>query len=181
MGYGLAAAIGACLGNGSQHTIAVESDGSLMLNLQELANLRGLNLPIKLIVMDNNGYASIRNTQRNNFDSRFIATGAESSLHMPDLGAIAEAMHLPCVHIHVPDNLKPGLANVMQAVGPVVCIVHLVTDETLWPKVAAMPQPDGSILSMPLEDMTPLLPLANLEEEMLVSLMNASYDARKNQ
>ena len=179
MGYGLAAAIGACLGNGQKYTIAVESDGSLMLNLQELATLRGMNLPITLIVMDNQGYASIRNTQRNYFEGRYIATGANSGLHMPDLGAISEAIGIPCLRIDSADKLESGLKQAMRSEGPMVCIVRLIADESLWPKAAAIPQKDGSILSMPLEDMTPLLPINVLSSEMVIPILDSSILARE--
>jgi len=178
MGYGLAAAIGACLGNSKQNTVAVESDGSLMLNLQELATLRGLDIPITLIVMDNQGYASIRNTQRNYFESRYIAIGPNSGLHMPDLGAIAEAIGIHCLRIDSADQLEAGLQQAMQSEGPTVCVVRLVPDESLWPKTSAIPQSDGSMLSMPLEDMTPLLDLSELEDQMLIQLNTASLAAR---
>ena len=89
MGYGLPAAIGACLANGRRPMVAVESDGSLQLNLQELATLRGQNLPICLVVMNNGGYASIRNTQRNYFEARYVGTGPEAGLWMPDLQDLA--------------------------------------------------------------------------------------------
>lgn len=178
MGYGLPAAIGACLGNGCQPMVALESDGSLMLNLQELATIKGLNLPVRLIVLDNRGYASIRNTQRNYFAGRYIATGPEGGLHLPDIGTVAEAMGLPCVRIEKPGALESCLRYLMTVLGPVICVVNLVPNETLWPKTAALPQPDGSMLSMPLEDMTPLLPLDTLRDEMLVSLLDASVMAR---
>jgi len=179
MGYGLPAAIGACLGNGQQQTIAVESDGSLMLNLQELATLRGLNLPITLIVMDNQGYASIRNTQRNYFERRYIATGAKSGLHMPDLGAIAEVIGIHCLRIDSAAQLQSGLQQAIQSKCPTICIVRLQADETLWPKAAAIPQKDGSMLSMPLEDMTPLLPLEVLMDQMLIPILDSSIKARR--
>ena len=179
MGYGLAAAIGACLGNGSQPTIAVESDGSLMLNLQELATLRGLNLPITLIIMDNCGYASIRNTQRNYFEDRYIAASTESGLFMPNLGALAEAIGIPCLQIYSQEHLKSVLDQAIKSQGPLLCLVHLMTDETLWPKVSAMPQQDGSMLSMPLEDMSPLLPLDTLKREMIMPLNPDSYRSRQ--
>jgi acetolactate synthase-1/2/3 large subunit len=179
MGYGLAAAIGACLGNGGQHTIAVESDGSLMLNLQELATLKGLNIAIKLIIMDNQGYASIRNTQRNYFAGRLIATGVNSGLNMPNIGAIAKAMDIPCIRIESREHLESGLRQVMEADSLIMCIVKLLPDETLWPKVSAIPQPDGSILSMPLEDMSPLLPEQVLASEMNFPLSVASLMARE--
>ncbi|MEZ5583831.1 MAG: thiamine pyrophosphate-dependent enzyme, partial [Candidatus Competibacteraceae bacterium] len=178
MGYGLPAAIGACLGNGGKPMVAVESDGSLMLNMQELATLKGLNLPIRLFVMNNQGYASIRNTQRNYFAGRYIATGPEGGLHLPDLGVVAESFGLAVIRIEGADDLDRGIRAVMAHPGPVICDVRLVKDETLWPKVAALPQPDGSMLSMPLEDMSPLLPLVQLQAEMLNPLDPASVRVR---
>lgn len=180
MGYGLAAAIGACLGNSKQRTVAVESDGSLMLNLQELATLKGLDLPITLIVMDNQGYASIRNTQRNYFESRYIATGANSGLHMPDLGAVAEAIGIHYLRIDIADHLEAGLRQAMQSKSPTVCIVSLEANESLWPKAAAVPQKDGSMLSMPLEDMTPLLSINTLSNEMVIPILESSVMARQD-
>ena len=179
MGYGLSAAIGSCLGNNKQHTVALESDGSLMLNLQELATLNGLNLPITLIVMDNQGYASIRNTQRNYFESRYIATGPNSGLHMPDLGDVAEAMGVQCLRIDKADQLKAGLSQAMQSKCLMVCIVRLESDESLWPKASAIPQKDGSMLSMPLEDMTPLLSMNVLINEMMIPILESSIRARQ--
>lgn len=178
MGYGLAAAIGACLGSDRQHTVAVESDGSLMLNLQELATLKSLNLPITLIVMDNEGYASIRNTQRNYFQGRYIATDSNSGLHIPNLGAISQAIGLKALYIDSLEQLTFSLQQAMQLEGPLVCIVRLMPDESLWPKTAAIPQKDGSMLSMPLEDMTPLLPIEVLQDEMIIPLSQVSLAAR---
>ena len=178
MGYGLPAAIGACLGNGGKPMVAIESDGSLMLNLQELATLKGLNLPIRLFILNNQGYASIRNTQRNYFKGRYIATGPEDGLHLPDLGDIAESCGLAVVRIEGAADLERGICEVMAHSGPVICDVRLVRDETLWPKVAALPQSDGSMLSMPLEDMSPLLPQAQLQAEMIKLLDPVSIKAR---
>lgn len=178
MGYGLPAAIGACLGNGQRHTVAVESDGSLMLNLQELATIRGLDLPITLFIMDNQGYASIRNTQHNYFQDRYIATGPNSGLCIPDLGSIAESIGIPCLRIDSVGLLKAGLQKAIQSSGPTICIVRLRPDETLWPKAAAIPQSDGSMLSMPLEDMTPLLELSRLVDEMKIPILDVSVKAR---
>lgn len=178
MGYGLPAAIGACLANGRQPMVAVESDGSLQLNLQELATLRGLNLPICLVVMNNGGYASIRNTQRNYFESRFVGTGPEAGLWMPDLQDLARTYGLPYLHIGDAAELASGLAQAMAAPRPMIVEVLLQRDEALAPKVAAVPQANGSMASMPLEDMSPLLPLAQLQAEMLVPLSAASLAAR---
>ena len=170
MGYGLPAAMGACLGAGRVQTVCVESDGSLMLNLQELATLKALDLPIVLVIMNNNGYASIRNTQRNYFAGRYLGTGPDSGLFIPDFVEVARAIGLAATRISNPAELASGLANAMAQRGPSICEIRLQADEVLSPKVAAIPQPNGSMLSMPLEDMSPLLSLEQLQAEMIVNL-----------
>jgi acetolactate synthase-1/2/3 large subunit len=174
MGYGLPAAIGACLSAGRTRMVAVESDGSLQLNIQELATLRGLNLPIVLFIMNNQGYASIRNTQRNYFQERYVATGPEGNLTLPDLQEIAQAYGIPSMRIDDVTTLRSGIRTSLSQAGPFICEVMLMPNETLWPKVAAIPQANGSMISMPLEDMSPLLSLAQLQQEMLVPLHPAS-------
>lgn len=157
--------------------VAVESDGSLQLNLQELSTLVALKLPITLVVMNNRGYASIRNTQRNYFAGRFVGTGPEAGLLLPDLERLAAVWHIPYARIDDASAL-PMLGPILAAPALRIVEVILVADEALAPKVAALPQADGSMLSMPLEDMSPLLPLATLEAEMLVPLSEASRKAR---
>jgi acetolactate synthase-1/2/3 large subunit len=152
----------------------VESDGSLMLNLQELATLKALNLPITVVVMNNGGYASIRNTQRNYFEGRFLGTGPASGLLIPSFVEVAKGMGLEGSDI----NLITQLANAFDAHGPKLLNVNLKSDEVLSPKVAAMPQPDGSIISMPLEDMSPLLSLEQLKAEMIAGIDKTSENVR---
>jgi acetolactate synthase I/II/III large subunit len=174
MGYGVPAMIGACVGNGRRPCIGVESDGSLMMNLQELATLKGLNLPIKLFIINNGGYASIRNTQRNYFNGRYVGTGPESDLFIPDLVAVAQAMGLAAMSITDASGLEAGIAAALAHEGPILCDIHVTPNESLWPKAIAVPQADGTLLSMPLEDMTPLLPRAELRAQMLVPLTEES-------
>lgn len=178
MGYGLPAAIGACLGNGRQPMLAVESDGSLQLNLQELATLASLKLPVCLFIMNNNGYASIRNTQRNYFEGRYLASGPSSGLTMPSLDKLADTYGMGFMRISDCANLAEALMHAQTLPHPCLIEIKLMSDESLQPKCAAIPRPDGSIVSMPLEDMSPLLPLEELEREMIVDLTPASRDAR---
>jgi acetolactate synthase-1/2/3 large subunit len=174
MGYGIAAAIGACIGAGRIPTVCVESDGSLMLNLQELATLKALNLPITVVVMNNGGYASIRNTQRNYFEERYLGTGPASGLFIPNFVEVAKGMGLGAQDINLPSQLMEAF----DVTGPRLLNVHLKTDEVLSPKVAAIPQPDGSIISMPLEDMSPLLSLEQLKAEMISGIDKTSEKVR---
>lgn len=180
MGYGLPAAIGACLAAGARPMICVEGDGSLMLNLQELATLRAQNLPICLVVMNNRGYCSIRNTQRNYFDGRFVGTDPEHRLWLPDLEKAAAAFDLPFARIDSTATLRHDLQRALTLPRPCIVDVRLVNDEQLSPKAAALPQADGTMLSMPLEDMSPLLTLEQLEGEMLVPLTEQSRAARSS-
>jgi acetolactate synthase I/II/III large subunit len=173
MGYGLPAAIGACFANGCKPMVAIESDGSLQLNIQELATLRAFNLPICLIILNNQGYASIRNTMRNYFSGRYVGTGPEAGLWLPDLEQVARTYQIPFLRISDASELD-SLRAALAAPRPLLVDLRLVADEALAPKVAALPQPDGSMISMPMEDMSPLLPLSVLKAEMLIPLSEAS-------
>lgn len=180
MGYGLPAAIGACLANGSQPMVAIESDGSLQLNLQEFGTLAAQNLPITLVILNNGGYASIRNTQRNYFAERYVGTGPEAGLLLPELDKVAATYGLPYVRIADAAELPGLLESALATPGPRIVDVRLTPNETLAPKAAALPQADGSMLSMPLEDMSPLLSLEQLQAEMLIPLLPASEAARQH-
>jgi acetolactate synthase-1/2/3 large subunit len=128
--------------------------------------------------MNNNGYASIRNTQRNYFDSRYVATGDEAGLLIPDLVKLAESIGLEAIRINDASELDEKIQYVLNHPGPIICDVTIIKDEALWPKVSAIPQPDGSMISMPLEDMSPLLSLEQLEKEMVVGVSTESISAR---
>lgn len=173
MGYGLPAAIGACFAGGCKPMVAIESDGSLQLNIQELATMRAFNLPICLIILNNAGYASIRNTMRNYFSGRYVGTGPEAGLWLPDLEAVARTYEIPFLRISDVTEL-PSLHDVFALPRPLLVDLRLTANEALAPKVAAMPQSDGSMISMPMEDMSPLLPLDVLKAEMLIPLSDAS-------
>lgn len=178
MGYGLAASIGATLGRHGAKSALVESDGSLMLNVQELATLKALNLPVVFFLMDNAGYASIRSTQTNYFERRLVGTGPEAGVAFPDWAPLCAAFGIPYASVEDLSELDGALRHAWSQPGPFMLRVKLIADETLWPKCAALPQKDGSMLSMPLEDMSPLLPLEELQENMMYPLTEASGKAR---
>ncbi|HIJ38620.1 MAG TPA: thiamine pyrophosphate-binding protein [Rhodospirillaceae bacterium] len=170
MGYGLPAMIGAGIAAGRQPFVGVESDGSLQMNLQELATLKQQALPLRLFIVNNQGYASIRNTQRNYFNGRYVGTGPEAGLYLPDIVAVAQSYGIPGTRITDAAELRHKIRHTLAQPGPFICDVQVQPDEALWPKVAALPQPDGSLLSMPLEDMSPLLSRDELRSQMLVPL-----------
>lgn len=174
MGYGLPAMIGASQAFGNKPFVGIEGDGSLMMNVQELQTIASLKLPVRLFVFNNGGYASIRNTQRNYFQGRYVGTGPEAKLGLPDLLVLARAFGLDAIRIDDAADLNGQVRSALNHPGPLLVDVHVMKDEALWPKSAALPQPDGSFISMPLEDMSPLLPREELRANMLVPLDPAS-------
>ena len=178
MGYGLPSAIGTCIANNRKKIIAIESDGSLQLNIQELAIIKGLNLPIMLFIMNNNGYASIRNTQKNYFDARYVATGKEGNLYLPNICNICDAYGIKNIAVTNKDELIDSMKLFDNLAEPLVVNVKLIENEILKPKCSAIPQKDGGIISMPLEDMSPLLPLEKLKQNLMFDADEISYKAR---
>ena len=173
MGFGLPAMIGAGIAYGAPF-VGIESDGSFMFNLQELLTLKALAIPVCIFVMNNDGYASIRNTQRTYFEGRYVGSGAQSKLLIADIVAVATAIGIPAMRIDDASNLREGLRRALATPGPFICDVRLEPDAALWPKSSAIPLADGSMMSMPLEDMSPLLSREELRSTMLVPLDPAS-------
>ena len=166
MGYGLPAAIGACFANEKQRTICLEGDGSIMMNLQELQTLKHYNLPIKLFVLNNGGYISIQQTQKNFFDGRMTACTVESGVSCPDFIKIGSAFGLKTVKIDQLDNLEDQIQRVLNTEGPVLCEVMLTPGYVFAPKLSARKLPDGTMVSPSLEDMFPFLDRKEIEEVM---------------
>ena len=180
MGYGLPASIGACIANGSKSMVAVESDGSLQLNLQEFNTLKALQLPMHLFILNNSGYGSIRSTQRNYFEGRYVGTGPEAQLFLPELKKIAAVYDFPFVRIDNPAEMDVQIAEVLAQPGPVICEVVLQEYEGLRPIVSAIVQPDVPMISMPPEDMAPLLSLDEMKEIMGDYIAPASLKVDRN-
>jgi len=174
MGYGVPTMVGSCIALSRQPIVAIESDGSLMMNVQELQTIKTLNLPIKLFIFNNAGYASIRSTQRNYFEGRYVGTGPESKLGFPDILDLAKVYGIEAFQIRDAKDLTSGVRFALNHSGPLIVDVRIKADEALWPKSAALPQPDGSMRSMPLEDMSPLLSREEFSQNMVVPLDPAS-------
>lgn len=163
MGYGLPSSIGACIANKKKKTYLVESDGSFCMAIQELITIDSFKLPICIILMNNAGYASIRSTQKNYFNSRFVGTGSEAGIKLPNYSKIAKSFNLKYRIIKKISNLKKSIIEFERKPYPTIIDVHLTKNENLAPKVSAIPQKDGSIISLPFEDMSPLLNLSELK------------------
>jgi acetolactate synthase I/II/III large subunit len=168
MGFGLPYAIGSCLAMNKRRTILVNGDGAFQLNIQELETVRRLHLPIKMFILDNGGYGSIVNTQRNMFDGFLVGANSESGYTLPNICDIAKAYKIRTEEILTNGELVAGIAEVKAGNDPVLCRVEVKRDFLTMPKVQAMKLPNGDMISKPLEDMWPYLPPEELAENMMV-------------
>jgi acetolactate synthase-1/2/3 large subunit len=174
MGYGLPALIGALHSKKYKEIICIESDGSFLMNLQEILTLKLSKKPFKLFILNNKGYASIRSTQKNYFNGRYIATGPESNLYLPDIPKLVKSIGINSITIKNSEDLNKGIQKALKSKNSIICDISLLPNDSLWPKASAIPLSNGSMLSMPLEDMTPLLSRKQLRAEMLYPLNPAS-------
>ena len=168
MGYDLPAAIGACFANGKKSVICLAGDGSLQMNIQELQTVAHNKLPVKLFVLSNNGYISIRQTQDAFFESRYVGCDSRSGVSFPDITKIAAAYGLPTAVIEGHQNMKETITAVLQDEGPLVCDVQLSSDYKFEPKLSSERKPDGRIVSKALEDMYPFLDRSEFRSNMLI-------------
>lgn len=154
MGFGLPYAIGSCIANSGRRTVLINGDGAFQLNIQELETVRRLKLPVKMFIWCNDGYASIRNMQQNNF-GRLVASGPDSGYTVPDVARVAEAYGLPVFRMRDNQDVERLLPEVLRTPGPCLCAVETAPEETVSPRVKAFPQADGSMKSGTLENMWP--------------------------
>jgi acetolactate synthase-1/2/3 large subunit len=168
MGNGLPGLIGACVANGRRRTISVDGDGGLQLNIQELETARRLALPIKLFVLNNDGYASIRTSQSRYF-GRLAGADATSGVTLPPLRAVVEAFGLPYARIDTDRGLVARVRELLDAPGPVVVEVMTPREEPRAPSLSSMRKEDGSMVSKPLEDLWPFLPRDEFLANMIVA------------
>ncbi len=173
MGYGLPAAIGTCISGGRRDTVCLEGDGSIMMNLQELQTILTNRLPIKIFLINNQGYHSIRITQTNLFQKRFVGIGPESGdLSFPEFKKIAGAFGFPYLCAHSNAEMKQAVSEALRMQGPVFTEIFTDTEQVWEPKSSTKRLPDGSLVSPPLEDLAPFLPREELEKIMCIPLLD---------
>ncbi|MEI8366329.1 MAG: thiamine pyrophosphate-dependent enzyme, partial [Parachlamydiaceae bacterium] len=170
MGFGLPAAIGACLASKRRRTICVDGDGGFQMNIQELETLKRLNLPIKCFVLNNDGYGSIMAMQKRYF-GRFMGSEASSGMTLVDIVKVASAYGLRTCRITDQSNLMSEIKNVIEMPGPVICDVLIRKDEQRAPSLSSVQKPDGSMISKPLEDLWPFLERSEFLSNMIVPPM----------
>ncbi|MEG1875958.1 MAG: thiamine pyrophosphate-binding protein [Lachnospiraceae bacterium] len=170
MGFGLPATIGACLAGNRRRTICVCGDGGFQMNIQELETIHRLQLPIKIFVLNNNGYAQIHATQTNVFFGHFVACDDTSGLSIPCISDIAKAYKLATMQICSNAELQQKVQQTLDYDGPIICEVFVPITLSAFPKQVSYKRKDGQMESLPLEYMAPPLNDDELQKNMLITM-----------
>jgi acetolactate synthase-1/2/3 large subunit len=170
MGFALPATIGAAIAKPNNNIIGVTGEGSFQFNIQELQTIIQNKLPIKLFILNNGGYLSIRNTQNKFFNKRFSGESTTSGISFPDAKKIAYAYGFPFTRISNIDELNEKLKTIIEYNGCYLCEIMCPVDEEIYPTTLAVKTEDGKIIAQPLENMAPALSQEDLENEMIISI-----------
>lgn len=173
MGFGLPGAIGAAIGAGRE-VLCLNCDGGMMLNLQELQTIAHHKLPIKIIIFNNDGYLMIKHTQKALFAGRYSGSDRKSGVTCPDFAKVAYAFDIPSFQIRTWEEAEAIIPKVQAIDGPVICEVFTHPEQPFVPKLSLVQQKDGSIISPPLEDLSPLLTRDEMRKNMLIGLHQKS-------
>ena len=172
MGYDLPASIGVCAATGGKkRVICLAGDGSIMMNLQELQTIAGYGLPVKVFLLNNNGYVSIFQTHRNFFNGVEVGGGPKSNVTFPDFGKVAAAFGFTYLKISHHGELIQKYEAALSTDGPVICEILIDENVSFAPKLGAKQHPDGRITSPALEDLSPFLPREVLRQNMRIDLL----------
>jgi acetolactate synthase-1/2/3 large subunit len=174
MGFGVPASIGGCIASGGRRTVCIDGDGGFHMNCRELEVVRRLNLPIKFFVLNNQGYGSIRATQRNYFEGHYVASDAKSGLTLPDTIRVAQAYGIPTRKLLNHTDLRQRVKEVLATEGPVVCDVMVPPDQATAPRLSSAQRADGSMISKPLEDLWPFLDRQEFLANMIIPPLEES-------
>ncbi|GAC1307992.1 MAG: acetolactate synthase large subunit [Vulcanimicrobiaceae bacterium] len=158
MGYGLSAAIGAALARPGSRTIGVEGDGGFTQNLQELATVAVNRLDLKMFVFSNEGYASIRMTQRNYFGGDYLGCDTQTGLGFPDWSRLFAAYGIPSYAVNAAMLDDTAIRAAFETPGPAAFVVPIDPEQTYYPKISSRVTATGGMESAPLHEMTPALP-----------------------
>jgi len=170
MGFGLPGAIGASVARNRGEVLCLNCDGGMMMNLQELQTMVHYQLPIKLIIFNNDGYLMIKHTQKAVLKGRYAGTDKKTGVSCPDFSKLAQAFDIPSYQIRTWEDFDREMPNVQAAAGPVICEVFMHPEQFFHPKLAVHIQPDGTLISPPLEDLAPFLSRKDLADNLKVPI-----------
>lgn len=174
MGTGLPESIGACLADNRQTVICLSGDGSMQFNIQELQTVLNYNLPVKIFVMNNQGYLAIRHTQKAFLESNFAGSSDNGGVKLPDFKKVAQAYGIETVLIKNNSEIDRGIESMMSNSKPMLCELIVNPEQDLICTQTFKANPDGTFSPRPLEDMAPLLDRDEFNKLMITKPLKVS-------
>lgn len=171
MGYDLPAALGACIGSGLKKVICLAGDGSIMMNIQELATLSYMQLPIKIFLFNNNGYHSIRQTQANFFTPPQVGVGPENGLGFPNFQILCASFGIEYFRCDNHTDLERIIKINIEGNNPSLCEIMIDLEQQFAPKQSSLRLENGQLVSKPLEDLAPFLPREEFNNNMIIPII----------
>ncbi len=169
MGFSVPASIGVYLADNTKNVIVITGDGSFNTNIQELATIRYLNIPVKIFVWNNNGYLSIKNTQKKFYEGRIYGTDTDHGIWFPDLKNIASSYEFDYVKINTNEELKLNITNILNKKTPTICEVICKSNQEIVPTLMLKKDKvTGKSIQCGLDDMYPFLEEEELQKEKIL-------------
>ena len=179
MGYGLPGAIGAAFSSPEKEVLCLNCDGGIMMNLQELQTIIENNLKIKIVIFNNDGYLMIKHTQKMVFKGNYVSVNKKTGIGLPDFKKVFEAFGFDYFSLKEGDDSDTIIKKVIDYKNPCILEVFMNPEQEFIPKVKGVSLPDKSILSLPIEEMSPLLSLKEVQESMLIEVSNKSKKVKR--
>jgi len=176
MGFGLPGAIGASIARGRGEVLCLNCDGGMMMNLQELQTVVHYQLPIKIIIFNNDGYLMIKHTQKALLGGRYSGTDTKTGVSCPDYGKIAVAFGINAYEVRTWEDFDIQIPAFLNSTEAAICEVFMHPEQFFHPKLSVALRQDGTLVSPPLEDLSPLLPREVLAANLKVNLHQKSRD-----
>ena len=178
MGFGLPAAVGAAFGRPDKDIICLNADGGMMMNLQELQTIVHHNLNIKILIFNNDGYLMIKRSQIALLEGRFVGVDSESGLSCPNFEKIAAAFEIPYFRLRNWEDFDHGFKEILNKKGPSIIEIYMDPVQGFFPRLMTSTSPNGTLVSPPLEDLTPLISIEDLEWALQRKAGHRSYQIR---
>lgn len=179
MGYGLPGALGAALACPDRPVLCLNCDGGMMMNLQELHTIVENNLPMKVIIFNNDGYLMIKHTQKMLFKGDYVSVNKKTGIGLPDFSKVMPAFGYEYFELRSWDKFDETMKEFLSHPGAASLEVFMDPEQDFVPKVKGVLKEDLTILAPPIEEMSPLLPLKEVEENMLVQLSEKSKQIKR--
>lgn len=178
MGFGLPAAVGAAIGNPDKEVVCLNADGGMMMNLQELQTIAHHKLNVKIFIFNNDGYLMIKRSQLALLEGRFVGVDANSGLTCPEFDKVSTAFNIPYFRLRNWEDFDNGFSAFLASTGPGIVEIYMDPVQGFFPRLMTTASPSGSLVSPPLEDLSPLISIEDLEWALQRKASPRSYQLR---